>query len=269
MANSSFLDEVLKVKSLEIEDLKRFLPDFKEMAKEKPVNAYSHLFSAVESKGFFIIAEIKRASPSAGILNPKIEATERAVEFVKSGADAISVLTDSHWFSGNLNELKKVSSIVEVPVLMKDFIIDEVQIEFAAKSGASMVLLISKVLKENIKRFVETSFYLGIEPLVEVSNENEFKSALNTGCRIIGVNSRDLDDLQVRKQIFEELAPLARRARQDGYLVIAESGLSRREEVVSVIKLGYSGVLIGSRLSKKGGLSFLRKISTISTSEVF
>lgn len=268
MANLSFLDEVLKVKSLEVEDLKRFLPHYKEMVKEKSVNAHSHLVSAVKSKGFFIIAEIKRASPTAGILNSKIEASQKALEFIRKGADAISVLTDSYWFKGSFEDLRKVTSVVQVPVLMKDFVIDEVQIEFAAKSGASMVLLITKVLKEKVNRFVEASLDLGVEPIVEVSSKDEFKAAFNTGCRIIGVNSRDLDSLKVKKQVFKELAPLTRKAREDGYLVIAESGLTRREEVISVLKQGYSGVLIGSRLSQKDGLSFLKQISTIKATEV-
>jgi indole-3-glycerol phosphate synthase len=196
------------------------------------------------------------------LINPGINSVLRAKLYEENGASAISILTDEKWFKGSFDELKEVATHVRVPVLMKDFIIDPIQLHLAASYGASMVLLIVKLLKNELKRYFELCYEHDLLPLVEISNEEEFEIALQTGCPLIGVNSRDLDTLEVDFRKFFRLSDLVKKAASYGTLVVAESGLSTREEVMDVLNLGYHGVLIGTRLSQADGVEFLQTITS-------
>lgn len=196
----------------------------------------------------FVIAEIKRASPSKGIISENLDAAQRASIYQECGASAISVLTEDTWFLGSLEDLVEVRKSVFLPLLMKDFIVDERQLEIAANLGADMVLLISDALGEKLTGFIDISRSYGLEPLVEARSEEGILKAIECGARIVGINSRDLTSLTVNLNIFQELKPIVEKHRKDAYF-IAESGIRKKEEVKHLLDLGYDGVLIGERLS--------------------
>lgn len=256
-----FLELVTKEKRKELSEMKKLI---KEAEKLKVLgfsgDAYKHLLKRKEEDGFFVIAEIKKASPSSGFIFREMDVLAKAKSYENYGASAISVLTEKNWFFGSLDDLRLASQSVSVPVMMKDFVIDEIQIELALKFGARMVLLIAAILKEKLKEFVNLCLKNGIEPLVETRSFEEIETAVQAGARIIGVNSRNLETLEVDKQIFKELSPSAKKHAKKGVLFVAESGIHKGEEVVEVIELGYSGVLIGSVLSRRGGEEFLKEI---------
>ena len=197
-----------------------------------------------------IIAEIKRASPSRGVINDKIDVAETAKSYERGGAAAISVLTEEDRFRGSLEDLKIAASSVEIPILRKDFIFDEFQIAEAAASGADAVLLIAAMLDDEVMtklyRLAEREFNLDI--LLEVHTLEELKRAAAIGAKIIGVNNRDLHSFTVSLDVSRELIKQA----PAHALMIAESGLQTREDLFELKSLGYSGFLIGETLMKSG-----------------
>lgn len=197
----------------------------------------------------FVIAEIKRASPSKGVIEKNLNASERAFAYQKGSASAISVLTEKNWFGGSLSDLAEVRRSVSIPVLMKDFIVDVKQIKIAALLGADMVLLIAEVILEELADFVSFSRNLGIEPLVEIREREELEKAIESGGKIVGINSRNLNSLEVDKEIFWRFEPCLETYRKHAYF-IAESGISKKEEVGELLDLGYDGVLIGERMTR-------------------
>lgn len=240
----NFLDQVVKVKQKEIEQL-RFSPAPRRVKKLPRTG--------------FVIAEIKKASPTRGRFAGDIDVVERALQFEQAGAGAISVLTDTHWFSGSFDDLRKVCSAVRAPVLMKDFIIDARQLEAGAAAGADMVLLIVRLLGERLRHMVRLARRLGLEPLVEVHSTQEVEIAVESGAHYIGVNSRNLDSLEVNPGIFELLSTCI--AAFPEFIWVAESGFSTAKEVMHAFGLGYDGVLIGTRLNAyEDGVNFLKKI---------
>lgn len=258
----SFLKKVYEKKRKEIAGLKADLnPDSAFLSRPGGKRSFEMLQEVARKRGFFVIAEIKRASPSKGLINPELQAGQRALLYQKNGASAISVLTDEDWFCGSLDDLKEVASTVSIPVLMKDFVVDPVQLEIAAFSGASMVLLILKLINGDLNSYLRHCKKLNLLPLVETGSEQEFKDALESDCRLIGVNARNLETLEVDRGRFYRMARLVRKASEKGALVVAESGFSKREEVREIIELGYHGVLIGTRLSQPGGAAFLKELT--------
>lgn len=159
--------------------------------------------------------------------------TEIAKIYEKSGASAVSVLTDSLFFQGSLQDLKNVSDSVSIPVLRKDFIIDEKQIREAIFYGASAILLIVRILDSNrLKELLGYAETLGLEVLVEIHNKNEAEIALNSGAKIIGINTRDLDTLQIHKGLIQELTELL----PNSVLKVAESGINGKEDYLGIKK---------------------------------
>src|SRR5262249_777489 len=145
-----------------------------------------------------IIAEIKRASPSKGIINDAIDVAQTALTYQKGGACAISVLTEEQYFKGSIDDLKAVHKAVEVPILRKDFIIDEYQIVEAAAAGADAILLIVAGLGfDRLRKFQTLAHDLGLDALVEVHTREEMETATNLGAKLVGVNNRDLRSFNV------------------------------------------------------------------------
>lgn len=196
------------------------------------------------SKG--IIAEIKRASPSAGAIAEIKNPIEKAQEYVGVGALAISVLTNAA-FEGSMEDLRKVASSIQRPVLCKDFIFDINHLKEASLAGADAVLLIVKVLRDKTSEFVEMAHRFGMEALVEVHNVEELEIALLSNPDLIGVNQRDLSDFSMHPEIFSQLISLI----PPTIVRIAESGVRSKEEADQLIKMGYDGVLVGEALSRK------------------
>ena len=202
--------------------------------------------SSTPARTLAIIAEIKRRSPSKGQLAPDLHASERAAGYVAGGAAAISVLTEPERFGGSLDDLREVSATVPVPVLRKDFIIAPIQLCEARALGASAALLIARALDpRQLIMLVAAARGAGIEPLVEIRDERELGHALAAGARVIGVNNRNLETLEVDPGTAARVIPLI----PTGIIAIAESGVTTRRDAEAAAAIGADAILVGSALS--------------------
>jgi indole-3-glycerol phosphate synthase len=193
-----------------------------------------------------VIAEVKRRSPSAGSIREDLDPAERAERYARHGAAAISVLTDGPYFGGSLADLRAAAARTEVPVLRKDFILDELQILEARAAGAAAVLLIVRALAParlaSLLRFAEAA---RLDALVEVHTPEEAARALDAGARVLGVNSRDLDTFRIdTRAAWSILAGLPA-----GVAAVAESGMATPDDVAAAAAAGADAVLIGTALS--------------------
>ncbi|MEK7678856.1 MAG: indole-3-glycerol phosphate synthase TrpC [Deltaproteobacteria bacterium] len=195
-----------------------------------------------------IIAEVKKASPSKGVIRDVFDPLALAKEYEANGASAISVLTEEKYFQGSLEYLRLIKEKTGLPVLRKDFIIDEYQIYEARSAGADAVLLIAAILDEKaLKNFIWLTEALGMAALIEVHDEEEIKKALEAGASLIGVNNRDLKTFKVDINATIRLLPLVPKDK----ILVSESGLSAREEILMLKKAGASAFLIGTALVKE------------------
>jgi len=192
-----------------------------------------------------VIAECKRRSPSKGILRADYDAAAIARAYERAGAAAISVLTEPTFFDGSLADLQRVGNAVSVPLLRKDFIVDEYQLLEARAAGASAVLLIVAALDgDGLSRLVRAADDLGLATLVEVHERDELARALDAGARIVGVNARNLRTLDVSI----DLVLAAADAIPDGVIAVAESGIGSRADIQALRRVGYDAFLVGERL---------------------
>ena len=205
------------------------------------------------------ICECKKASPSKGLIEPDFHYLQIAKEYELAGADCISVLTEPKWFLGSDEYLKEIASTVSIPCLRKDFTVDEYQIYQAKLLGASAVLLICSILSEKqIGAYLEICETLGLSALVEAHDEEEVKTAVRAGARIISVNNRNLKDFTVdtdNSRRLRELIP-------SDILFVSESGVKTAEDIADIRSMGADAVLIGETLmrasDKKAKLEELR-----------
>jgi indole-3-glycerol phosphate synthase len=203
--------------------------------------------AALRREAVAVIAEVKRQSPSAGVIRGDLDPAERAASYAAAGAAAISVLTDGPFFGGSVADLRAAKERVRVPVLRKDFILDELQVVEARAVGAAAVLLIVRALgQERLDSLLRCVSALGLDALVEVHTEDELARALDAGAAIIGVNSRDLDTFRIDIPAAWRL--LARVPR--GRIVVAESGMKSVDDVELAAEAGADAVLIGTALSR-------------------
>ncbi|MBQ6993509.1 MAG: indole-3-glycerol phosphate synthase TrpC [Lachnospiraceae bacterium] len=246
------LDDIAFTTRKRIEAKKKEIPfeKIKEKAMElaKAEAEFTFPFEqAIAKSDISFICEIKRASPSKGLIVKEFPYLEIATEYEKAGADCISVLTEPEYFKGNDSYLKKISQKVSIPTIRKDFLIDEYMIYEAKVLGASCVLLIVALLDEStIKRYIEICDKLGLSTLVEVHNEKEITSAMNAKARLIGVNNRDLRDFTVDIQNSIRL----RDKIPSDILFVAESGIKTAEDVQTLHEHRVNGVLIGETLMR-------------------
>lgn len=193
-----------------------------------------------------VIAELKRRSPSRGELRTSLGAAEQARRFAKAGASAISILTEPIRFGGSLADLRDAAAATPVPLLRKDFHIVPAQVAEAAANGASAVLLIARALPpEQLSSMMQAARDAEVEPVVEVRTEAELETALGLGARVIGVNSRDLETLEVDHAVPARLIP----GIPGGVIAVWESGVSSRADVERIAGSGADAVLVGSALS--------------------
>lgn len=225
------------------------LDTMRELAMSKS-SAAGDLFAfeqALRKEGVSFICECKKASPSKGLIAPNFPYLEIAKEYETAGADCISVLTEPKWFLGNDEYLKEIAESVLIPCLRKDFTVNEYQIYQAKVLGASAVLLICSILTEDqMKDYIRICDELGLSALVEVHDEQEVQTALNTGARIIGVNNRNLKDFSVdtdNSRRLRELIP-------PDVLFVSESGVQTAGDVEALRKIGADAVLIGETLMR-------------------
>ena len=191
-----------------------------------------------------VIAEIKCASPSRGIIRRNVDMAMMAGALAGSGCVALSVLTEPYYFGGTVQDIPRVKSAVSIPVLRKDFIIDEQQIAESRALGADAVLLIAAVLKERLPLFVDLAQEYDLEPLVEVHNAKEVKTALATSAELIGINNRNLSTLTIDRSITRLLSKGIRSA---GRLIVSESGMQSADDIREM-KPYCDAFLIGSSI---------------------
>jgi indole-3-glycerol phosphate synthase len=208
-----------------------------------------------------VIAEVKRRSPSAGSIREDLNPADRAVLYATHGASAISVLTDEPYFGGSMNDLTAAAKRSPVPVLRKDFILDEVQILEARVAGASAVLLIVRALERpRLEMLLRYAAEVGLDSLVEVHTAGELETALEADAAIIGVNSRDLDTFRIDMAAAWRLIGQVPADR----IAVAESGLVGQSDVVRVAEAGADAVLIGTALSAAASPeALLRELSRV------
>jgi len=203
-------------------------------------------------EGVALIAEVKRASPSAGIIRDDFDPRALAREYHSAGAACISVLTDQRFFKGSLDDLRNVRRSVPLPLLRKDFIIDERQILESIQCGADAILLIAAILGDaELGRLHSLAASAGLAVLVEVHDEHDLERALGCGARLIGINNRDLRTFKVDVAVTERLARAIRSspANQD-ILLVSESGIKTRADVERVKRAGADAILVGETLMR-------------------
>ena len=195
-----------------------------------------------------IIAELKKASPSAGIIRNPFNIEEIASSYIAAGANALSVLTDKHFFQGSLSDLKMLRAISPIPLLRKDFIVDEYQVYEARANYADAILLIVAALEEEkLTHLLNLSYELGMEVLIEVHNEQELETALRCKAPIIGINNRDLKTFNIDLSITERLAGIL----SQDICLVAESGLRTGADGYRMQQAGAEAVLIGSHFMQQ------------------
>jgi len=205
------------------------------------------LFQVLNKPGLSVIAEIKKASPSKGVINANLDPLELAREFQEGGAAALSVLTDRPFFQGHPDFLREISSKSILPVLRKDFLIDEAQVYESRILGADAVLLIVRILShEKLLSLFSTAEALGMTVLVEAHDENEITRAHDVGASMIGVNNRNLDDFSVSIDCSMRLRKFIR----NGTLAVSESGIKNAEDAAMLAQAGYDAILIGESLAE-------------------
>lgn len=247
---STWLDQIIEKKRTRIEKAKREIPLSKIMRDLTSVPNLRRSFkNKIADAGISLIAEVKRASPSAGYIAERCNPVDQARAYFEGGARAISVLTEEDYFKGDLEDLEAVKFGIPVAALRKDFIIDEYQIYESALSNADAILLIAAALSaRELARFIRLAGTLAIDCLVEVHDIRDAEKIKDLPAEIVGVNNRDLKSLKVDLDNSIRLFPhLPRHA-----LKVSESGISKREEVIRLEGLGYDAVLVGESLMRSG-----------------
>lgn len=247
-----FLEEILEHKRRQVEQAESRLP--KDELEKKITVTKRRDFKGAISKGnkINLIAELKKASPSQGVLRHEYEPKEIAKIYEENGAAAISVLTEEKYFQGNLIHLNIVRDAVGLPVLRKDFIISEYQVYESALANADAILLIASILDKGMLRgLYNEAKSLGMDVLVEVHDERDLDKALGTAAEIIGINNRNLTTFEVDLDTTLELAP---KIPQDK-IIVSESGFSDYEDVKRVGERGVKAVLIGEAFMAAGDIA--------------
>ena len=235
------LKKICKLKKDEIANLKK--KDF----SDNKFQIRNFLIKLVtdNKKKYNLIAEIKKSSPSKGLICKNFNLEKIAKEYQKAGAKCLSVLTETNFFQGNIKFISKVKKVVDIPILRKDFIIDEWQIYESYHSEADCILLIMAILNDSqYKKFYKIATELGMDVICEVHDEDELKRALKIDVKCIGINNRNLKTLKVDTNIFSILSKKI----PNQIIKICESGIKQNEELKKFIKNGANAFLVGETL---------------------
>jgi indole-3-glycerol phosphate synthase len=198
-----------------------------------------------------LIAEVKKASPSAGLICPDFDPVRLARQYEAAGADCLSVLTDEKFFQGSLDFLRRIRATVKLPLLRKDFMIDPRQILEAVEAGADAILLIARILTAGqLKDLHEMARDAGLAALVEVHDEAEMERAASLGANLIGVNNRNLENFTVDLALTGRLAARVPAAARPGLVLVAESGIAGRDDVELLRRAGAGAILVGESLMR-------------------
>jgi len=270
MSMSNFLENILAHKKQEVETRKHQISEHTLRARLEQANPPISLTAALwfdsahhdrhpepfvyaqdklrRREGLAVIAEIKKASPSAGLIRADFDPVQIAKSYVQAGANAISVLTDEQFFQGSLHFIEQIRPVVPAPILRKDFIIDPYQVLEARAFGADALLLIVTALDQSqLQTLLAKTSELGLEALVEVHSADEMRIAVDAGAKIIGINNRSLETFKIDLATTEQLAPLA----PSDAILVAESGLHTQADLQRMIRAGVDAVLVGTHFMKQ------------------
>jgi len=243
------LEKIVALKKEKVEQRKKVLPlsCLKErIARQRPPLDFA---SALVGDRIRLIAEVKQASPSRGVLNPNLNPTKLAKTYAEGGAAAISVLTEENYFKGSIDYLAAIREVVRLPLLRKDFIFDPYQVYESRAYGADALLLIAAILsRPQLEELLSLSHSLGLRCLVEVHKENEVERAVRSKARIIGINNRDLDTFNIDINTTRRLRPLIPKEK----IVVSESGVKSRKDIEKLRKWGVNAILVGEALVTAG-----------------
>lgn len=244
------LDQIITSRRKQVELLKaqQTIGEFERQIEESKLGYYSFKDALhAKEKQINIIAEVKKASPSKGLICKEFDPVKIAKAYEMGGAAAISVLTEPSFFQGRNEYLTQIKENVKLPLLRKDFVIDEIQIYEARAIGADGILLIVAALTDQeLKAYLQKANELGLDALVETHDEEEVKRALEAGAEIIGVNNRDLRNFEVRLETSEKLSRLIPKDK----VFVSESGVHTKEDVRRLKKIGANALLIGESVVK-------------------
>jgi len=247
MSHVNFLTTILTDKHNEVEQRKARRSEQSLRASIDRMAQPRSLAQALTGAGLAVIAEIKKASPSAGVIRPDFDPLAIAQSYIKAGADALSILTDEKYFHGSLTYIEQVRPVAPVPILRKDFLIDAYQVLEARAVGADAVLLIVAALaQDQLKHLLDVTYGLGMEALVEVHSAEEMRTAIAVGANIIGINNRNLATFKIDLATTEQLAPLV----PAGTVLVGESGLHTAADLQRMQRAGVQAVLVGTHFMK-------------------
>ncbi|HET6442702.1 MAG TPA: indole-3-glycerol phosphate synthase TrpC [Phycisphaerae bacterium] len=243
------LSKILAVKCSEVADLADALDDFKAACRDAPpTRRLADVLRRAPDQPMRVVAEIKRRSPSAGVIADPFVPAEIASRYERGGADAISCLTDGEFFGGSVEHLREVRAAVRLPILRKDFLIAAVQVYEARAAGADAVLLIAEALDP--RQMTDLAFLaadLGMDVLAEAHSDEPLEAAIGCGAVLVGINNRDLTTFEVRLETTECLAAVVRAA---GHVLVSESGIASAADVRRLAAVGVDAVLVGESLLK-------------------
>jgi indole-3-glycerol phosphate synthase len=246
---ATILDEIAAKTRIRVAESKKkvSLEEMKKLAESRNRDTGFPFEQELKKPGISFICEVKKASPSKGLIAEEFDYVEIAKEYEKAGAGAVSVLTEPEYFLGSIEYLKEIRQAVSIPLLRKDFTVDEYMIYEAKAAGADLVLLICSLLDaDTLKRYRELCDELGLSALVEAHDEAEISMAVEAGARVIGVNNRNLKDftvdihngIRLREKVPEDI------------LFVAESGIKTRDDIAELEKGRVNAVLIGETLMR-------------------
>jgi len=246
LSSGGILDRIVEAKASRLRAAREIHP-IGTLASATRDSSRTRFSEALTRDGINVIAEIKRRSPSKGVIRENFDPTAIAESYANGGATAISVLTEEDFFDGSLEYLTKIRGTVPVPLLRKDFIFDEYQILEAVQAGADAVLLITAILDDSLLRgLIQLASERGLDALVEVHDDNEMRRAVEAGAAIIGVNNRDLRTFDVALETSERLATLA----PADTILVTESGIERASDIRRLRSSGFRAFLIGEHLMR-------------------
>ena len=250
------LDEIIaKTK----EDLKKRRAEYSEewLGRSLSFNPYpprdvKKILASTKEDPYKIIAEVKKASPSKGVIRADFDPIQIAQDYELGGANALSILTEPHYFQGDIEYLTQIRRYVPMPLLRKDFIVDKYQLLEALVYGADFVLLIAKALsKKELKELLEYTWHLGMEALIEIHDKEDLIKAIFAGGNIIGINHRNLQTFEMDMNLCHKLIPMI----PNGKIIVAESGINSHEQIIELNKIGVDAFLIGEHFMRQKSIS--------------
>ena len=262
----NILDQIIEYKRKEVAERKSLYP-VKLLEQSiyfpSPIVSLKKYLLRDDKSG--IIAEIKRKSPSKGMINPYVSIERISIGYMQAGASALSILTDKQFFGGSNDDLTTARKFNFCPILRKEFVIDEYQIVEAKSIGADAILLIASVLSsEEVIKFTAVAHGLGLEVLLEVHNEDELRNNLNAGVDLVGVNNRDLKTFELNIETSKRLAPMI----PNDVIKISESGIESPEAIIELKQHGFKGFLIGQTFMQhsrpdKAAMDFIKELKRL------